>query len=229
MIPFEEWMECYFIKRRKLKIAMYNIKVDIINLEYRTDRKERVLKSLMQIEDLEIDERNIFKAHKSENNGALGCAISHFSVIAEFIKQTQYDYQIIFEDDIEFKHKVKLQELLQSLKEKFDCFLFAHNNAFMTENLDDIFSRVINSATTSGYIITRGFAPILLEKFGESINNLSKFAHPEQKNIINSLFAIDVLWKQLQITHKFIATVPSIGYQYESFSDIELKKVNYGV
>ena len=143
-------MECYCKKKQELKIAMYNLKVDIINLEHRTDRKEQVLKSLMQIEDLEIDERNFFKAHKSENNGALGCAISHFSVIAEFIKQTQYDYQIIFEDDIEFKHKVKLQEILQSIKEKFDCFLFAHNNALVTENIDAKFSRVINAATTSG-------------------------------------------------------------------------------
>ena len=43
---------------------MNNIKFDIINLEQRTDRKERVLHSLKQIDDAKIDEANIFKAHK---------------------------------------------------------------------------------------------------------------------------------------------------------------------
>ena len=54
---------------------MNNIKFDIINLEQRTDRKERVLHSLKQIDDAKIDEANIFKAHRDEDNGALGCAI----------------------------------------------------------------------------------------------------------------------------------------------------------
>lgn len=74
---------------------MKNIKVDIINLENREDRKVEVLNSLTKIEDLNVGESNIFKAHREENNGALGCAISHFSVITDFIKNNQYDYQIV--------------------------------------------------------------------------------------------------------------------------------------
>lgn len=208
---------------------MNKIKIDIINLEHRTDRKDQVLKSLKQIEDVRIDETNIFKAHKDEINGALGCAISHFSILAEFIKNTQFEYQIVFEDDIEFKHKIKIHELVQSIAGKFDCFLFAHNTAIATDNIDGKFSRVINAQTTSGYIVTRDFAPVLLNKFAESINNLLKYRNPDQKDLVNSLFAIDVLWKQLQITHNFITTIPSIGYQRESFSDIESRNVSYGV
>lgn len=58
-----------------LRPNMNNIKIDIINLEHCTDRKERVLNSLEQIDDAKIDEANIFKAHRDEDNGALGCAI----------------------------------------------------------------------------------------------------------------------------------------------------------
>lgn len=208
---------------------MNKIKIDIINLEHRTDRKEQVLKSLKQIEDVRIDETNFFKAHRDDINGALGCAISHFSILADFIKNTQFDYQIVFEDDVEFKRKIKIHDLLQSITGKFDCFLFAHNTAIATNNIDGKFSRVINAQTASGYIITRAFAPVLLNKFGESINNLLKYRNPDQKDVVNSLFAIDVLWKQLQINYNFLTTFPSMAFQRQSYSDIEKKDVNYGV
>jgi hypothetical protein len=42
--------------------------------------------------------------------------------------------------------------------------LFAHNTAVVIENVGDKFSRVINAETTSGYIVTRKFAPFLLSK-----------------------------------------------------------------
>ena len=39
--------------------------------------------------------------------------------------------------------------------------MFAHNTAVVIENVGDKFSRVINAETTSGYIVTRKFAPFL--------------------------------------------------------------------
>lgn len=208
---------------------MKNIKVDIINLEHRTDRKIQVLNSLTNIEDLKVDESNIFKAHNDEINGALGCAISHFSVISDFIKNGNYHYQIIFEDDIEFRKKFKITELISSLTGRFDCFLFAHNTALFTENLSGGFVRAINAQTASGYILTREFAPLILEKFAESINGMIKFRNPSQKNTVNHFFAIDQLWKQLQLTHRFVTTNPAMGFQRPSYSDIEMKDVDYGV
>lgn len=148
--------------------------------------------------------------------------------MAEFIKQTQYDYQIIFEDDIEFRQKIKIQELIYSLGGGFDCFLFAHNAAVVIEKVGDKFSRVIGAHTASAYIVTRKFAPVLLSKFAGSVNNLSKF-RSSPKEVVNSFFAIDILWKELQITHKFLTTVPSMAFQYPSYSDILQRDVDYGV
>jgi GR25 family glycosyltransferase involved in LPS biosynthesis len=207
---------------------MNNVKIDVINLEHRTDRRAQVLGALLHIQDLRIEDVDIFKAHKDDVNGALGCAISHFSVLAEFLKSPQYDYQLIFEDDIEFKKTFNIHELINSLDGRFDCFLFAHNKAITIENLSGGFSRVINAQTTSGYIVTRTFAPRLLEKFAESINNLHKFGNPIQKATTYSLFSIDVLWKELQLRFNFITTIPSLAKQRSSYSDVEMKHVDYG-
>lgn len=104
-------------------------------------------------------------------------------------------------------------------------FVCAQHSGSNWENVGDKFSRVINA---SAYIVTRKFAPVLLSKFAGSVNNLSKF-RSSPKEVVNSFFAIDILWKELQITHKFLTTVPSMAFQYPSYSDILQRDVDYGV
>ena len=70
--------------------------------------------------------------------------------------------------------------------------MFAHNVALVIENAGDKFSSVINAQTSLSLIVTREFAPVLLSKFADSVNNFSKF-RSSPKEVVNSLFAIDVL------------------------------------
>jgi len=211
---------------------MRNIKIDIINLAHREDRKNQSIESMAKIKDLIITKENFFEACNMPDNGMMGCAISHFSVISDFIKQPEYDYQIIFEDDIEFRQEFELKSILNVLYQfapTFDAFLFAHNTAIFTEVIYSNYQKVINAQTASGYLIARKFAPKLLECFARAINSMSKFSNPEQRPLINSLFAHDILWKQLQLENLFITTNPAHGFQRASYSDIEKKDVDYGV
>lgn len=211
---------------------MRSTKIDIINLAHREDRKNQSVASMMKIKDVVITEENFFEACSMPDNGMLGCAISHFSIISDFIKQPKYDYQIVFEDDIEFRYEFELNTIFKVLNEfapTFDVFLFAHNTAVFTEVIHSNFHKVINAQTASGYLITRKFATKLLECFARAINNMSNFSNPEQRPLINALFAHDILWKQLQLEHLFITTNPAYGFQRASYSDIEKKNVDYGV
>jgi hypothetical protein len=107
-------------------------------------------------------------------------------------------------------------------------FVCAQHSGSNWENVGDKFSRVINASTASAYIVTRKFAPVLLSKFAGSVNNLSKF-RSSPKEVVNSFFALDILWKELQITHKFLTTVPAMAFQHPSYSDILQRDADYGV
>jgi hypothetical protein len=74
------------------------------------------------------------------------------------------------------------------------------------------------SQTTSGYCIHKDSVKEVYENFRLSAQLL------EQSNF-RSQHAIDVYWNELTI--KRYAFVPNMGYQYNSFSDIEGRLVNY--
>ena len=211
---------------------MRNTKIDIINLPHRDDRRQESIESMRKIKDIVITTDNFFEACSMPDNGMLGCAISHFSIVAEFIKQPKYEYQIVFEDDIEFRNEFELNSIFNVIDEfapTFDVFLFSHNTAIFTETIHLNYQKVINAQTASGYLITKKFAPKFLECFARAINFMSKFSNPESRSLVNGLFAHDQLWKQLQLDNFFITTNPAYGFQRASYSDIEKKEVNYGV
>lgn len=206
---------------------MKKIKLDIINLEHRADRKIDVLKAINNITDIGSLGYKFYNACYTPGNGSLGCAISHFSVISEFIKSTEFDYQVILEDDIQFNVEFNLKELVMSIDGKFDCFLFTHNTAVIENNIIDNIYRVYNSQTATGYIVSRQFAPVLLRAFAMAINCIAKYSDISNLELVKSMFAIDMVWKPLQIDYVFLTTIPPMAFQRPSFSDIENTHVDY--
>ena len=206
-------------------------KIDIINLAHRADRKAQVIDAMKKIIDIEITEKNFFPAVHMPDNGMLGCALSHFSVLTEFIRDTNYDYQVVFEDDIEFKQEFQIRPIYEFIvknEPNIDVFLFSHNHAVITKSMGINFQQVVNSQTASGYLVTRTYAPKLIECFARAINFMLRFKDYQQKAVVNALFAHDILWKQLQLEGCWIATDPALGFQRQSYSDIENKDVWYG-
>lgn len=207
-----------------------NIKIDVINLEHRVDRFELVKQSMKQILDLNINDVNFFKAIYMPENGMMGCALSHFSILANFLKETKYDYQIVFEDDIVFRKCFNLKDLIEKLNSNarnYDLFQFASWNHVIIDDHQEDIVRICNSVTASGYLIKRNFAPTLLDCFGRSINLLKKYysESPDQMRFVMENFTIDQLWKPIQLTHNFVTTIPTYGHQRAGYSDIHKRNI----
>ena len=101
--------------------------IKVINLERRPDRKADITNQLQkhgindytlveavdgsQLEETQ-DLANLFQGNNFNNNkGVIGCALSHLKLWYELINDTNNDYYVILEDDIElyddFKNKLK--------------------------------------------------------------------------------------------------------------------------
>ena len=84
--------------------------------------------------------------------------------------------------------------------------------------INDYLSKVNHVSTTAGYIAHKDFYDKLITNFREGCAQLMK--GDDQPN-----YAIDMYWKHLQKVSNWYIFNPSVGYQRESFSDINGKNV----
>ena len=98
-------------------------KIFVINLKHRTDRKEHVLNEFKKV-GLDITEHiqffdaiygkelnlnleivNLFNGNDFGNRkGVIGCALSHYELWLNLLKEKETDYYVIFEDDIQLNN-----------------------------------------------------------------------------------------------------------------------------
>jgi len=194
-----------------------------INLKKRKDRLEHITN---EINKMNIENSKIVRIDAIFNkNGALGCSLSHIKAIEYFLYETNYDNCLILEDDFTFSDKINnINEKINLIQKEipdYDICLFAYNNLENYNNLKKLnFKRVKFAQTTSGYLIKRKFADKLLKNFNESSELMKK----EDRNYFNCL---DIYWNKLTSKSKWYAFNNALGYQMESYSDIENKIVNY--
>ena len=197
-----------------------------INLESRVDRKEHFLNEISKLC------RDVSKIVRIEavknNNGALGCAMSHCKALEMFIENQHWDTCIIFEDDFTFyKSEIDYNNnKMMTLFNKFpnwDCCLLAAGvtGLKLKDTSCDAIKKVISAQTTSGYCVTRQFAPTLLKNFCEAKDDMTKNGKRHTNHI-------DQHWKLLQPFSNWYAIDPLLGHQYENYSDIEKKTIKYG-
>jgi GR25 family glycosyltransferase involved in LPS biosynthesis len=194
-----------------------------INLESRTDRKEHFLN---EIKKLCIDECKIIRIDAiKHSNGALGCTKTHIKALDLFMANPLWDTCMVFEDDFTF-YDTSFKNNNELIKTFFYNFtdwgmlLLASNQIgkhSLKTHIDSV-ELVRYSQSTSGYCIHKDSVKEVYENFRLSAQLL------EQSNF-RSQHAIDVYWNELSI--KRYAFVPNMGYQYNSFSDIEGRLVNY--
>jgi glycosyl transferase family 25 len=200
--------------------------VDIIfyiNLESRTDRKEHFLD---EIKKLCIDKSKIIRIDAiKDSNGALGCTKSHIKALELFMENPLWSTCIIFEDDFTF-YDTSIENNNNLLKVFFQNFtdwgilLLASNTVRKPSKKTHIacVELVTYSQTTSGYCIHKDSVKEIYENFILSAELLEKSKSKPQH-------ALDVYWNKL--TMKRYTFVPNMGHQYNSFSDIENRIVNY--
>ena len=197
-----------------------------INLDSRPDRKEHFLKEIPKLCT------DLTKLHRinaiPDPIGIIGCSKSHILAVETFLANPEWNTCIIFEDDFTFFNQ-DISYNNQTLRDvmtnfiKWDCIMLSiskWNKQLANTHMHTI-KRVIEGQAASGYVLTRDFAPILLNTLKEGLDKLI-----ETTNI--PLYANDMYWKKLQPSHHWYTTVPALGYQYANYSNISQKNMDYG-
>lgn len=190
-----------------------------INLDDRVDRFEHALNEFEKI-NIQVERVSGIK----NKNGAIGCTMSHIKCL-QIAKNRDYEYVFICEDDITFLDPNKLRESAEQfkthMKSKWDVLIIGGNNVPPYEKISDYCARVFSCQTTTGYIVQKHFYDTLIKNFKESAEKLMR--DPTNKRE----YALDMYWKKLQKQHMWVMLTPPTVTQYESYSDIEERNVNY--
>ena len=197
-----------------------------INLDHRSDRMEHVLGEIRKI-DPTLSKSHRINAEYVPEHGALGATRSHIKAFQLFMKHPEWKNCLILEDDFTFLSNSP-EEVNQQITDLFegcptyDVLMLAHGlYMFSTEpTSSSLIHRILCAQTASGYVLHRDYLPTLLHNFQESCENL-------EKNGKSSWGCLDMHWKRLQPEGKWFAYHKRIGYQYESYSDIEKYVANY--
>jgi len=191
-----------------------------INLTHRTDRKKQLIEEFGKIG---INNLNRFDAVKN-SNGALGCAISHKSILKDY-HLDKHRLLMICEDDVSFFGSYDtLMLLIESFinDANLDVLCLGFNNSNKNP-YNDYFYLTSDTQTMSCYILKPYMKEIMLKNFEMSVQLIELD--------INSIYKpeIDQVWKLLQKDFNFVIPKIRFAYQRESYSDIEKKVVSYNL
>jgi len=234
-IVFKLWNNPYVIKQyfnkenkeNKKNIVKWNQHY-YINLDYRTDRKERAIKEFQKIG---IKEPNRFSAIKNDNHGGIGCGLSHVSVL-EKAKGNGWDYVIIMEDDIKFYDPEetvrKINNVFQSDIE-WDVMLIGSIIQEPIQPINGDCARAMGGmAAAIMYIVKSHYYDTLINLWKKDMISFENEIIKNKKNMkkqnidkIYHRYAIDQTWKHLQKKDKFITITPHKVYEHgDNKSDI---------
>jgi len=199
--------------------------VYFINLDHRTDRLEHITNELNKT-NIEPIKLNKISAVYTPNFGALGCSKSHVIALESFLKTPETNQTcVILEDDFIFtQEQCVVNDLINKVFENnidFDVLMLSANIEHQTPTTYPFITKIYNAQTTSGYVVNRKFAPILLNNYKESVELL-------EKHKIGFNNCIDIHMKKLQPYFNWYCLNPKIGIQMSSFSDVEKRFVQYG-
>jgi GR25 family glycosyltransferase involved in LPS biosynthesis len=160
-------------------------------------------------------------AVSTPNNGVLGCALSHVKTLEIFLSSNNNN-SLILEDDYVPVEITTFWENFKKIKEytiDYDIIMGSYNNLEYEDTHLPFLKKVMKSLTTSSYLITRDFAPKLIENLKEGITKKIEMEKISRKK--EDDYSLDVYWQKLMPTSKWYCFYPRIGKQSASFSDIQ--------
>lgn len=175
-----------------------------INLK---DRPDRWSESLREFSRVNIDVARVNGLKKE--NPIIGCAASHFNVL-DFCKDIDR-HAMIFEDDVQFTKEFSIQDYLDELDTvDWDMLYLGANITSPIYQVSDKLGRLTSAQSTHAYLVNKSFIPKVLA----CQNFLGKH--------------MDLIYSENIIPHNncFI-TIPLLAIQRPSYSDIEMKFVDY--
>lgn len=183
-----------------------------INLSERTDRRELIEKEL---EKLQIPKEKCirFEAIK-DNNGCIGCAKSHFSLVKKFLESDDKVWSIM-EDDLFFiKDKNIINLYINDFLDDKNAHFFNGSVTSLQKSNYSLNLNKINSGYTTGwYILKKEFAPLIFDSFFESVTGLLKGYNYAE-------YACDVVWSKYYNEYNFVTSKELLAIQRPSRSDI---------
>lgn len=201
-----------------------------INLEHRTDRKEHFLS---EIKKLCPDESKVVRIDAIRNEiGIIGCVESHLKVMKVFEEHPEWNTCAIFEDDFTFsssdveRNNAYIRLAVTTFPE-WDAISLAYNHIEKDFTVKDTHEpyvkRVVKHLTSSGYLLTKKFMPILNANFMESLQGAKLYGvSPEFPK-----YSFDLYWHSIQGSANWYCVSPALGYQYGSYSDIQNQFTDY--
>ena len=195
-----------------------------INLNHRTDRLNHIKN---EIKKTNIDESKVHRIEAIyDDYGALGCSKSHCVALENFINSPETNQTcVVLEDDFEFTQgqdivNDMIDKVFNSIVKDFDVLMLSSNTYSELNSKFNFVTKILKGQTTSGYVVSRKFAPILLKNYKEGADLLSQTRDRPK-------YSIDMYMQQLQPNSKWLCLSPKIGKQMESYSDIEKQWLNY--
>jgi GR25 family glycosyltransferase involved in LPS biosynthesis len=194
-------------------------KIFCINLESRTDRKQRCEQIFKQFNlnvDFfpAIDGKTIDNIKSKIKPGHVGCCLSHRELYKK-IKNSNWKTVLVLEDDVEFDPNfVNLfEQYYKEVPNDWNLLYFGGNhNNISKKMISQHVHKLIKTYTTHCYLINTKCVNILLNEFDES-----RIYDQE----------VDVHLSNVQKQIPCYGFYPHLAWQRESFSDIELKNTNY--
>jgi len=178
-----------------------------INLDKRKDRNGECITELRKIG---IKKPNRFSAIEHEN-GFIGCALSHIAVINK-AKELNWDYCIVFEDDILIDGKKALLNKIQKyINYDFDVLYLGCWHVHKPTKIDNDLDKVDKAWCTHSYIIKKHYYDILIKNLEDGIKE--KNIKDTEANNIDNYIGI------LQSKDKWFSLNPIYITQRDGFSD----------
>ena len=179
-----------------------------INLENRPERNGLTISELRK---LGIKKPNRFNAIKHDIP-LVGCALSHIGVL-EKAKELNWDYVIVFEDDIKIEGKKNLlKKFNKYIKTDFDVLYLGVWNYLPPQKINDDLAKVVRGSCLHAYIVKYHYYDTLINHLKESIE--LKIKEPENNNYNN-----DEYIHTLQAKDNWYCLLPIHITQRDGWSD----------
>lgn len=193
-------------------------KIFCVNLERRPDRKSEAQKEFNKI-NLEVNFVNGVDGHSLDINGKIkpghiGCVLSHLNLFKHIRDNEDGEIFMITEDDVVFSEDFinRYNSLIDDVPSDWILFYFGgnHNKTNIDLILPNI-HRLKKTYTTHCYLVKKSKIDILINEF--------------DKNMFDE--EVDVHLSNVQLEYPCYGIYPSIAWQRDSFSDIEMRDVSY--
>lgn len=198
-----------------------------INLNHRTDRNKQFLDWMKSTGVSSSKLHRIEAIYAPGPKAYLACIASHLKALETFMLSGQ-NVCIIYEDDhIPLDETTYWSQVQKIFTEQvpFDCIVLSNTILEAKPTQWPFLVHPSRCYTASGYIITRAFAPTLIETWKTGIR-LAMEEHARTGKKADQ-YMNDVYWETIMPNHKFYVYTPRIGKQSDGYSDLQQHVVSY--